>query len=197
MRTCNRRTSFIPALFLLIITSFAGTSQAQTISPPPTAAGYPFWKTNFDPGKITRGNDGAVWFAGNNGILGRLSLTGSLKNFTVEPLNSQNGEGAILGIYWGPDNNVWYGTFSGIVGKLNPTTGTVTRFQLPEHPYLISRADPTEICGRRRAHQSIASPRRELSRHFRWADAIPVRCCVRDLTATCGSWRRVAAAFIT
>jgi streptogramin lyase len=133
MRASKIRTSFIPAFFflLLMITSFAGTSQAQTISPPPTAAGYPFWKS-FDPGKITRGNDGAVWFAGSNGMLGRLSLTGSLKTFTVEPLNSPNGEGAIQGIYWGPDNNVWYGTFSGIVGKLNPTTGAVTRFQLPE-----------------------------------------------------------------
>jgi streptogramin lyase len=133
MRTSKIRTSFIAALFLLLITSFASTSQAQTISPPPTAAGYPFWKT-FDAGKITRGNDGAVWFAGNHGMIGRLSLTGALKNFTVEPPNSQNGEATIMGIYWGPDNNVWFGTFSGIVGKLNPSTGAVTNFQLPEKP---------------------------------------------------------------
>ena len=126
------RTSFTAVLFFLVL-SFAATGQAQTISPPPTAAGYPHWKS-FDAGKITRGNDGAVWFAGNNGMIGRLSLTGSLKNFTVEPLNGQNGEGSLWSIYWGVDNNVWYGTFSGILGKLNPTTGAVTRFQLPEHP---------------------------------------------------------------
>jgi streptogramin lyase len=133
MRTSNTRTSLIPALLLLIITSFSASGQAQTISPPPTAAGYPVWKT-FDAGKITRGNDGAVWFAGNNGMIGRLSLTGSLKTFTVEPPDSQNGEASLWAIYWGPDNNVWFGTFSGIVGKLNPSTGAVTRFQLPEHP---------------------------------------------------------------
>jgi len=132
MHATTRRTSFIIALFLFI-SSFAATGQAQTISPPPTAAGYPSWKT-FDAVKITRGNDGAVWFAGNRGQIGRLSLTGALRNFTVEPPTSQDGEEALLGIYWGPDNNVWYGTFSGIVGKLNPTTGAVTRFQLPEHP---------------------------------------------------------------
>ena len=130
MRASKIRTSFSAVLFFLVI-SFAATGQAQTISPPPTAAGYPYWKT-FDAGKITRGNDGAVWFAGSRGMIGRLSLTGALKNFTVEPSDSQNGEGSIWSIYWGPDNNVWYGTFSGIVGKLNPTTGAVTRFQMPE-----------------------------------------------------------------
>lgn len=133
MRAAKIRTSFTAILFSLVITSFAATGQAQTISPPPTAAGYPFWKS-FAPGKITRGNDGAVWFATNNGQVGRLSLTGSLKQFTVEPSTSQNGEGSLWSIYWGTDNNVWYGTFSGILGKLNPTTGAVTRIQMPEHP---------------------------------------------------------------
>src|SRR5258707_795543 len=133
MRVSKIRTSFIAALFFLIITSFAATGQAQTISPPPTAAGYPFWKT-FDAGKITRGNDGAVWFAGNRGLIGRLSLTGALKNYTVEPLDAPNGGASLWSIYWGTDNNVWYGTFSGIVGKLNPATGAVTRYQLPEGP---------------------------------------------------------------
>src|SRR6476620_104304 len=133
MRASKIRTSSTAVLFFLFITSFAATGQAQTISPPPTAAGYPYWKT-FDAGKITRGNDGAVWFAGNNGLIGRLSLTGALRNYRVEPLNSQNGEGSLWSIYWGVDNNVWYGTFSGILGKLNPSTGAVTRFQLPNHP---------------------------------------------------------------
>src|SRR6266853_244351 len=133
MRVSKIRTSFIAALFFLIITSFAATGQAQTISPSPTAAGYPFWKT-FYAGKITRGNDGAVWFAGNRGLIGRLSLTGALKNYTVEPLDAPNGGASLWSIYWGTDNNVWYGTFSGIVGKLNPATGAVTRYQLPEGP---------------------------------------------------------------
>jgi streptogramin lyase len=133
MRAGKIRTSFTAILFSLVLTSFAATGQAQTISPPPTAAGYPYWKT-FDAEKITRGNDGAVWFAGNNGMIGRLSLTGALKNFTVEPPDSQNGEASLWSIYWGTDNNVWYGTFSGILGRLNPTTGAVTRVQMPEHP---------------------------------------------------------------
>lgn len=133
MHATTRPTYFIAALFFFI-TSFAATGRAQIISPPPTAAGYPFWKSPFDAGKITRGNDGAVWFAGNNGLIGRLSLTGSLKTYTVEPANDPNAAGSIWSIYWGVDNNVWYGTFSGIVGKLNPATGVVTRYQLPDHP---------------------------------------------------------------
>jgi len=64
MPTSKLRVSLIVTLFFL----FAAIAQAQTISPPPTAAGYPFWKT-FDAGKITRGNDGAVWFAGNRGMI--------------------------------------------------------------------------------------------------------------------------------
>jgi streptogramin lyase len=127
------RPSFLLTLFFLFITSFAGILQAQTISPAPTAAGYPFWQS-FDPGKITRGNDGAVWFVGNFGKIGRLSLTGSLKTFTVEPPNATDGSDALMGVYWGPDNHVWYGTFTGIVGKLDPATGAVTRFQMPEAP---------------------------------------------------------------
>lgn len=133
MRTSNIRTSFIASLLLLILASFTAIAEAQSISPPPTAAGYPFWKS-FDAGKITRGNDGAIWFAGHNGMIGRLSLTGSLKTFTVEPSGDPNGAASLWSIYWGSDNSVWYGTFSGIVGKLNPSTGEVTRFQLPEHP---------------------------------------------------------------
>jgi streptogramin lyase len=134
MRASKIHTSLTAVLFFLVITSFAATVQAQTISPPPTAAGYPLWKPPFDPAKITRGNDGAVWFAGHNGMVGRLSLTGALKTFTVGPPNDPNAAGSLWSIYWGVDNNVWFGTFSGIVGRLNPSTGAVTDFQLPEHP---------------------------------------------------------------
>lgn len=134
MRASTLRSCFFAALCLVFFAGFAAVSQAQSISPPPTAAGYPFWITNFDSQRITRGNDGAVWFGGQNGLIGRLSLTGSLKTFRVEPADSPNGGAALWAIYWGVDNNVWYGTFSGIVGKLNPSTGVVTRFQLPQHP---------------------------------------------------------------
>ena len=95
MRASKIRTSFTAILFSLFLTSFAVTGQAQTISPPPTAAGYPYWKT-FDAEKITRGNDGAVWFAGNRGQIGRLSLTGALKNFTVEPPEQPERRGITL-----------------------------------------------------------------------------------------------------
>src|ERR1051326_4605342 len=133
MRSSKLSSSFIPALFFLIISSFAGIAQAQIISPPPTAAGYPLWNT-VESDRITRGNDGAVWFASHRGTIARLSLTGSLKTYTVEPADDPNAAGSIWSLYWGVDNNVWYGTFSGIVGKLNPSTGAVTRYQLPEHP---------------------------------------------------------------
>ena len=134
MRASFPRSYFLAALSLVFFAGFAAISQAQSISPAPTAAGFPFWSTNFDSHKITRGNDGAVWFAGQSGLIGRLSLTGSLKTFRVEPQDDPNGGAGLWAIYWGVDNNVWFGTFSGVVGKLNPSTGAVTRFPLPEQP---------------------------------------------------------------
>jgi virginiamycin B lyase len=108
-------------ILLFVTTLLSIAVVAQTISPAPTAAGFPFWATN-QGGKITRGNDGAVYFA-QFGRIARLSLKGSLKIYQVDSTGSMP-----TGIYWGPDNNLWFAMFSGVIGKLNPATGSITRY---------------------------------------------------------------------
>lgn len=118
----RRVTILFASLLLLTALSFS-----QTVAPAPTPAGYPFWATN-EAQKITRGNDGAIYFA-QYGHIGRLSLRGSFKSYSVN-----NDGSAPTGLTWGPDGNLWFGLFSGVVGKLNPSTGAITKYQLPKSP---------------------------------------------------------------
>ena len=115
-------------LLLVSVLVLSLTVTAQTVAPAPTAAGYPFWNASTDVEKITRGNDGAIWIA-QSGTIGRLTLKAGYKTYRVDPNNT-----VLTGIFWGPDNNVWFSTFFGNVGKLVPSTGAVTRYHISQNP---------------------------------------------------------------
>ena len=51
---------------------------------------------------ITTGPDGALWFAEYNGTVGRMTLKGKVKHYTVSSSNAE-----LLGIAAGPDGNLW------------------------------------------------------------------------------------------
>ena len=108
----------------LIVCLFVSPLFSQSVSPAPTAAGFPFFPTEGMNLKVTRGNDGAVWFA-LFGRIGRISKNGVIKYYPLPDPNN-----APTAIAYGPDGNIWYGLY-GTIGRLNRTTGVVTLFPIP------------------------------------------------------------------
>ena len=79
------------------------------------------------PGYITLGADGALWFtelAGNK--IGRITITGEISEFSIPTPKSQP-----YSIAAGPDGNVWFVEFAGNkIGRITPS-GTITEFEIP------------------------------------------------------------------
>jgi streptogramin lyase len=96
------------------------------------------------PQGITSGPDNALWFAESNGTVGRMTLDGKVKHFTVAASNA-----GLEGIVTGPDGNLWVthfltqgSRFSDAVIRLTPK-GKFTTFQIGSSS---SPVGPDEIC---------------------------------------------------
>src|SRR5437773_933527 len=79
-----------------------------------------------DPGSITAGPDGNLWFTESlPSMIGAITTSGQVANFDL-PRNSEP-----VGITAGPDGNVWFtepGTYR--VGRITPT-GIIRHFPVP------------------------------------------------------------------
>ena len=73
---------------------------------------------------ITKGPDGALWFAAQDGFLGRITTSGAYSEF---PTGSANP----FGITTGPDGNLWFTSADlSVIGKMT-TSGLVTLYPIP------------------------------------------------------------------
>jgi streptogramin lyase len=90
---------------------------------------------------ITAGPDGALWFTGIPGEVGRITTSGVVTEFPVPavppPAGSPAGTAAtpasLTGITVGPDGALWFAGVPGEVGRIT-TSGVVTEFVVPEIP---------------------------------------------------------------
>lgn len=77
---------------------------------------------------LTTGPDGALWFASfGDDVVGRVTTSGVLTTFPLE-------DGARpVGCAVGPDRKIWFTeAHTSRIGRLDPATGTMTEFPLPE-----------------------------------------------------------------
>ncbi len=129
-----------------VVTSFA----LPQVSPPPgSPAGTA--DTTPQPTAITAGPDGALWFTGIPGEIGRITTAGVVAEFALPavppPAGSKPGTASTLvtatSITAGPDGAVWFTGIPGEIGRIS-TTGVVTEFAVPD-PTPSTQATPTSI----------------------------------------------------
>jgi streptogramin lyase len=95
------------------------------------------------PVAITAGPDGALWFVGVPGEVGRITTAGVVTEFAVPnvppPAGSKPGTAStpatLTAITAGPDGALWF-TFTNVPGEVGriTTAGVVTEFAVPEIP---------------------------------------------------------------
>ena len=109
---------------------FACLALAAPASSAPRIAGT--FDVSGRPGELTRGPDGNIWVALDNGNVARVRPNGNVTEFAV----------AAVGIVAGPDRNLWV-TRSGGVASFSPEDpeGTVETFNIPDiaSPQSITR----------------------------------------------------------
>src|SRR5262249_6275773 len=87
------------------------------------------------------GPDGALWFAGATGVIGWITTSGAVTEFSLPkvppPPNSVPGlpDSPITpsSIAVGSDGALWFGGIPGAVGRIT-TSGAVTQFPVPKTP---------------------------------------------------------------
>ena len=83
---------------------------------------FPIPTPNSRPYSISAGPDGNVWFT-EAGKIGRITPAGVITEFPVA------GAPGLFGLVSGPDGNLWFTQFNtGEIGRINPTTGAITKF---------------------------------------------------------------------
>ncbi len=107
------------------------------VAPPPessagTPATAPMWTS------ITAGPDGALWFTGVPGEIGRITTSGVVTEFPVPalappPPGSTVPPATVNGIVAGPDGALWFAGEPGEIGRIT-TSGVVTEFPVPDAP---------------------------------------------------------------
>lgn len=119
-----------------VVTSFALPEVPPPAgSPAGTAAATP------NPTAITAGPDGALWFTGIPGEIGRITTAGVVTEFPLPevppPAGSKPGTAstpaAATSIVAGPDGALWFTGVPGETGRIS-TTGVVTEFAVPDIP---------------------------------------------------------------
>jgi streptogramin lyase len=104
-------------------------------SPPGTAA------TTASPAAITAAPDGALWFTGIPGEVGRITTSGVVSEFAVpdvpppagSPAGTASTPATLSSITTGPDGALWFTGVPGEVGRIT-TSGVVSEFAVPDVP---------------------------------------------------------------
>ena len=109
--------------------------------PPPAGSPAGTASTPATLSAITTGPDGALWFTGVPGEVGRMTMAGVVTEFTVPevppPAGSPAGIASITAtlsaITIGPDGALWFTGVPGEVGRIT-TTGVLSEFAVPDIP---------------------------------------------------------------
>ncbi len=109
--------------------------------PPPAGSPAGTASTTPNPTAITAGPDGALWFTGIPGEIGRITTAGVVTEFPLPavppPAGSKPGTASTpataTAIAAGPDGALWFAGIPGEIGRIS-TTGVVTEFAVPEIP---------------------------------------------------------------
>ncbi len=117
------------------------TSFALPAVPPPAGSPAGTAGTTPNPTAITAGPDGALWFTGIPGEIGRITTAGVVTEFALPavppPAGSKPGTAGTLAtasaIVAGPDGALWFTGVPGEIGRIS-TTGVVTEFAVPDIP---------------------------------------------------------------
>ncbi len=131
----------IPGEIGRITTAGVVTEFAVPAIPPPAGSKPGTASTPVTPTAITAGLDGALWFIGVPGEVGRISTTGVVTEFAVPaippPAGSKPGTAStpatLTAITAGPDGALWFTGVPGEVGRIT-TAGVVTEFAVPAIP---------------------------------------------------------------
>jgi streptogramin lyase len=103
---------------------------------PGSPAGTPATPATFT--SITAGPDGALWFTGVPGEIGRITTSGVVTEFPVPalapPPDSSVPPPTANGIVAGPDGALWFAGVPGEIGRIT-TSGVVTEFPVPDAPH--------------------------------------------------------------
>jgi len=131
----------VPGEIGRITTAGVVTEFALPAVPPPAGSAPGTASTPVTPTAIAAGPDGALWFTGVPGEVGRISMTGVVTEFAVPeippPAGSKPGTASTLAtlnsITAGPDGALWFTGIPGEIGRIT-TAGVVTEFAVPEIP---------------------------------------------------------------
>lgn len=101
---------------------------------------FPF---NGQPWRIALGPDGNLWFTELNNRIGRMSVEGSLAEFSLPPAEIPRASRYPIGITAGPDGNLWFtdSDTGNRIGRMTPS-GQLVEFKIPTpnaFPYSIVR----------------------------------------------------------
>jgi streptogramin lyase len=120
-----------------ITTAGVVTEFALPEVPPPAGSGAGTASTPATATGITVGPDGALWFAGVPGEVGRISTAGVVTEFAVPEIPPTAGSSSTVGtvvtpdaITAGPDGALWFTGMPGEIGRIT-TAGVVTEFEMP------------------------------------------------------------------
>jgi len=131
----------IPGEIGRITTAGVVTELAVPAVPPPAGSSPGTASTPVTPTAIAAGPDGALWFTGVPGEVGRISTMGVVTEFAVPeippPAGSKPGAAGmpatLNAITAGPDGALWFTGIPGEVGRIT-TAGVVTEFAVPAIP---------------------------------------------------------------
>jgi virginiamycin B lyase len=84
---------------------------------------------------ITAGPDGALWFTGVSGEVGRITTAGVVTEYAT-PNFTPPGNSSVTTITMGPDGNLWF-IAQNAIGRITPT-GSFTSFDVPGNFYTIA-----------------------------------------------------------
>jgi streptogramin lyase len=137
----------IPGEIGRITTTGTVTDLALPALPPPPGSKPGTARTLATATAIVAGPDGALWFTGVPGEIGRMSTAGVVTEFAVPlippPAGSQPGTAGtpatLTAITPGPDRALWFTGVPGKVGRIT-TAGVVTEFAVPAIPPPASSA---------------------------------------------------------
>ena len=153
----------IPGEIGRITTAGVVTEFAVPAVPPPAGSPAGTASTPATATAIAAGPDGALWFTGVPGEIGRISTAGVVTEFAVPeippPAGSPPGTAGTLAtltaITAGPDGALWFTGVPGEVGRIT-TAGVVTEFAVPAIPPPAGSSPGTP--GRRQPWMITAGP---------------------------------------
>ncbi|MFT3863185.1 MAG: hypothetical protein QM729_02850 [Solirubrobacterales bacterium] len=86
------------------------------------------------PNFLTAGPDGTVWFtmSEKGPLLAHTTSSWAPSGFRLGGEKEYVGEGALVA---GPDGRIWFAAESGVIGRLDPQNGRLSKIVLPDHTY--------------------------------------------------------------